>query len=206
MYADFLDRYSRLDSPVHRLPASFKLLMAMAGVVFIIALPPVVPVYFGVLPGAALALVGVAAISRIPASFLLRRLLWLEPLVIGVLALHLFQPGGWRVFVFLAAKCTLCLFTMILLANTTPFSELLRVLQRLHLPSLLMTTLSLMYRYLFVLIDESARMRRARASRTFALSRRRDWRNAATVISQLFIRASERAERIYIAMCARGWP
>jgi energy-coupling factor transporter transmembrane protein EcfT len=27
----------------------------------------------------------------------------------------------------------------------------------------------------------------------------------ATVISQLFIRSSERAERIYAAMCARGW-
>lgn len=208
MYADFLDRYSRLDSPVHRLPAAFKLLMALAGVIFIIALPPVPPappVYLGALLVAALLLGGIAAISRIPASFLLRRLLWLEPLVIGVLVLNLFQPGGWRVFLFLAAKCTLCLFTMILLANTTPFSELLRVLQRLHLPGLLITTLSLMYRYLFVLIDETSRMRRARASRTFTLSRRRDWRNAATVISQLFIRASERAERIYNAMCARGW-
>jgi energy-coupling factor transporter transmembrane protein EcfT len=27
----------------------------------------------------------------------------------------------------------------------------------------------------------------------------------AEVIGRLFVRASERAERIYLAMCARGW-
>jgi len=62
-----------------------------------------------------------------------------------------------------------------------------------------------MYRYLFVLVDEAQRMKRARASRTFTVRRGRSWRTLATVVSQLFIRASERAERIYGAMCARGW-
>ena len=45
---------------------------------------------------------------------------------------------------------------MVLLSNTTPFSELLRVLKAARVPALLVTTLSLMYRYLFVLVDESA--------------------------------------------------
>jgi cobalt/nickel transport system permease protein len=94
---------------------------------------------------------------------------------------------------------------MLLLANTTPFSDLLRVLKRLHVPALLVTTLALMYRYLFVLIDEAQRMKRARTSRTFSSKRSWTWHMSATVISQLFIRASERAERIYDAMCARGW-
>jgi energy-coupling factor transporter transmembrane protein EcfT len=48
-------------------------------------------------------------------------------------------------------------------------------------------------------------MRRARASRTFTLRRRFQWHTLATVVGQLFVRASERAERIYDAMCARGW-
>jgi len=62
-----------------------------------------------------------------------------------------------------------------------------------------------MHRYLFVLMDESERMHRARASRTFTHTRRFQWHTLATVVAQLFIRASERAERIYDAMCARGW-
>jgi cobalt/nickel transport system permease protein len=74
-----------------------------------------------------------------------------------------------------------------------------------RVPGLLITTIALMHRYLFVLADEAERMRRARASRTFARRRRFHWHTLASVAGQLFIRASERAERIYDAMCARGW-
>jgi cobalt/nickel transport system permease protein len=62
-----------------------------------------------------------------------------------------------------------------------------------------------MHRYIFVLAEESARMARARASRTFNRNRPFAWVAAASVVGQLFIRASERAERVYDAMCARGW-
>jgi cobalt/nickel transport system permease protein len=94
---------------------------------------------------------------------------------------------------------------MVLLSNTTPFAELLRVLRAAGMPALLVTTLSLAYRYLFVLVDESQRMKRARMSRTFTRRPGWTWRASATVVSQLFVRASERAERIYGAMRARGW-
>ena len=42
-------------------------------------------------------------------------------------------------------------------------------------------------------------------SRTFSSQQTWSWRTLAKVVSQLFIRSSERAERIYAAMCARGW-
>jgi cobalt/nickel transport system permease protein len=79
------------------------------------------------------------------------------------------------------------------------------VLQRVRVPGLLITTIALMHRYLFVLADEAERMRRARLSRTFTRGKRFGWGSLATVVGQLFVRASERAERIYDAMCARGW-
>jgi len=102
-------------------------------------------------------------------------------------------------------KSTICLSTMILLSNTTPFSELLDVLRLARFPALIITTLALMYRYLSVLLDETDRMSRARASRTFTTRRVHVWTTLGTVIGQLFIRSTERAERIYAAMCTRGW-
>ena len=202
MRHDFLDRYSRLHSAVHRLPATVKLVAALALVVAALLSPPSRPVFLGA--EAALLLV-VAAFTRIPWRFLALRLIMLEPFVLGVAVLALFQPGSWRLFAFLVSKCTLCLLVMVLLSNTTPFSEILRVMKAARVPGLLVTTLSLMYRYLFVLVDETQRMKRARQSRTFTPQRKRLWRTTATVISQLFIRTSERAERIYGAMCSRGW-
>jgi cobalt/nickel transport system permease protein len=62
-----------------------------------------------------------------------------------------------------------------------------------------------MHRYVYVLADEAERMKRARASRAFAPGRRSQWLALSTVAGQLFVRASERAERIYGAMSARGW-
>jgi cobalt/nickel transport system permease protein len=195
----FFDRHSRLDSPIHRLPAALKLTVALLLVLVLVLLPPGAWLVFA---GVALTLVVVAGLSRIPPVFLARRLLLLEPLVLGIAVLALLQPGGLRVFATILTKSTLCLFTMILLSNTTPFTELLGVLRRVRFPALLITTLALMYRYLFVLADEAERMRRARQARTFGRTR---WAVLATVLGQLFVRSTERAERIYAAMCARGW-
>jgi cobalt/nickel transport system permease protein len=202
MRHDFLDRYSRLDSPIHRLPPAFKVVVSLALVLTLLVVPSS---RLAVLGAVAAFLLAVAGLSGIPWRFLVRRLLLLELFVLGVAVMALFQPGGWRLFLFLVAKCTLCLLVMVLLSNTTPFSDLLRLLRTARVPALLVTTLSLMYRYLFVLVDETHRMRRARMSRTFTPQRLWAWHSMAAVISQLFIRASERAERIYGAMCARGW-
>ena len=103
-------------------------------------------------------------------------------------------------------RSTLCVATLVLLAATTPFSEIVRVLRGWRVPSLFLTTLTLMDRYLFVLVEESGRMQTARASRTFARrSRLVRWSASAEMLGQLFVRAVTRAERIYAAMCARGW-
>lgn len=201
MRPDFLDRYSRLDSVVHRLPAGVKLVVAVALVVVLVLTRQF---QWAVFLAAAIFLACVAILSRIPLRFIILRLLWLEPFVLAIALLALFQTNGVQIFTILLIKSTLCLLTMILLSNTTPFSELLRVLRAAHVPELLLTTLALMYRYIFVLIDESQRMRRARQSRTFTASRWQAWKSTATVLGQLFIRASERAERVYAAMWARG--
>jgi len=189
-------------SALHRAPAGLKLAGALALVLTVVLLPR--PQVTGLLM-VAIVLAGLLAISRISILFLLKRLLLLEPLVLGVAGLMWFQPGGGKIVAVVMLKANLCLLTTILLSHTTPFTELVRVLQRLRVPWLFITTLTLMHRYLFVLADEAERMRRARASRTFTLGRRFQWQSLASVVGQLFVRASERAERIYNAMCARGW-
>jgi cobalt/nickel transport system permease protein len=187
---------------LHRAPASLKLAGALALVLTVVLLPRTQ--LTGLLVVAVI-LAGLFAVSRIRVLFLLKRMLRLEPLVLGVAGLMLFQPGGGKIFAMVMLKANLCLLPTILLTNTTSFTELVRVLQRLRVPWLFVTTLTLMHRYLFVLTDEAERMRRARASRTFTRGRRFHWQTLSSVVGQLFVRASERAERIYNAMCARGW-
>ncbi|MFT3869160.1 MAG: energy-coupling factor transporter transmembrane component T [Nibricoccus sp.] len=155
--------------------------------------------------GAGLLLIVVALAGRIAIRPLLWRLLWLFPFVAGAAlasAWHGATGPGWLA---VAVRGGLCLFTVLIFAAVTPFGVLPGVLRRIGVPALLVTTMALMHRYLFVLVDESDRMRRARACRTLAPKRGPGWGIPADIIGRLFVRASERAERIYLAMCARGW-
>lgn len=155
--------------------------------------------------GVGVFLVTVAAVGKIALKPLFWRVLWLAPFVAGTAlasAWHGPTGPGWPT---VAVRGGVCLATVLVFAAVTPFGALPGVLRRIGVPALLVTTMALMHRYLFVLVDESERMRRARACRTLAPKRGLGWGLPADVIGRLFVRASERAERIYLAMCARGW-
>jgi cobalt/nickel transport system permease protein len=68
-------------------------------------------------------------------------------------------------------------------------------------------TISFMYRYLFVLVDEAMRLQTAREARSVGTGRNVVWRARVLggMIGSLFIRSYERSERIYAAMLARGF-
>ena len=199
MQRDFFQPYHHRPG---RVSPAFKLTAALVFVITVVLLPRTGWTAYA---AAGLVLVTAAATARIPLVPFFKRLLLLEPFVLGVAMLSLFQPGGPIVFFAMLAKSTLCLCAMLLLTATTSFTELLRILQAWRVPALLVTVLALMYRYLAVLLEESMRMQRARRSRTFSTGRRHIWKSSASVIGHLFVRTSERAERIYAAMCARGW-
>ena len=195
-----LEHHCRVDSPVHRLAAGPKLAAGLCVVVAALVFP-----YAKVWLALTALLLLAAGLARLPWGFLAKRLLFLEPFVLGVAALSLLRPHGAAVFASLVAKSSVCLLAMILLSATTPFADILAALGRAGLPSLMVTVLALMHRYLFVLLDESERMSLARSSRTFSRGRARSWRSTADIAGGLFVRSSLRAERVYDAMCARGW-
>ncbi len=202
MRHDFIDRYSRLSSPIHLLPTIAKLLTSVGLIASTVSVN-ISHEWFFAMVTVVLAVISIA--TTIPWKFIVGRLLILEPFALGIAVMALFQQNGTAIFLSIIVKSTLCLLTVLLLSNTTPFSELLLTLKRFGVPRLLITVLALMYRYLFVLIDEAERLSRARSSRTFSRDRLSRWHTLASLIGQLFVRSTERAERIYSAMSARGW-
>jgi len=192
----------RRHSALHRASPRSKLaitLVILAGTVLL----PRRPDLLYCLPAAILLVLWLLA--RMPVRYAVRRLLMVEFFIIGIALLTLLRPSAAPVFVSAFIKSNLCVLAMLLLAWTTPFQDILQELRRLRLPSAMLTTLALMYRYLPVLVEESRRMQRARASRTFSRGRRFAWHSLSGIVGQLFVRSADRAERIYLAMCARGW-
>ena len=196
------DRLSRRESPVHRLSPGLKTGAALAFILAVTLIPFRASAAFAA-AGALLA--GAIAAGRVPASYLLKRALLLEPVIVAVAGMALFQPGGAAIFAAMAVKSTLCVTSVLVLSATTPAAGVLAFFRRLGVPSILTSMAALTVRYVHVLGAELRRMRRARRSRTFRRGKARAWRSASAAVGHLFVRSTDRAERIYRAMSARGW-
>ncbi len=83
--------------------------------------------------------------------------------------------------------------------------RLINELKALGLPAEIMTTVSLMSRYVPLLGDQLQRMRRARESRMIRRTVPGLWLVQSGGLSTLLVRSLERAERLHDAMMARGW-
>ncbi|MGN9793510.1 cobalt ECF transporter T component CbiQ [Streptomyces sp. OZ13] len=207
--------YRHGHSPVHALPAHCKLLAVLGFVLVVVSTPREAVWAFGLY---AVLLGTAAAVARIPAGFLLRRLLieipfvafaLLMPFVVPgeqteVLGISLSVPGLWGAWNILA-KGTLGVAASVILASTTELRSLLLGLQRLRLPSLLVQIASFMIRYGDVIADEMRRMSIARRSRGFEARGVRHWGVLAKSAGALFIRSYERGERVHLAMVSRGY-
>jgi cobalt/nickel transport system permease protein len=165
-----------------------------------------------------------ALAARVPGRWVLTRLAVVVPFVLlagASLPFVAVRPGealwqvpgtAWAVplsaaelFASILLKPTLCVLAVALLLATTGFHRLLGALQLLRAPSLFVSLLCFMYRYLFVLWEETQRMARARDSRA---PRQRSSQRLLTVghmAGSLFLRSYERAERVAHAMVARGF-
>lgn len=207
--------YLPRETPVHRLGAQCKIVAVLAFVIAVVLTPPTAYPAFA---GYAALLVAVAALARIPAGTIARRMLVETPFVVFALAMPLLTPGprvqvaglalsepglvsAWNVL----AKATIGVVASILLAATTDLRDMLIGLERLRLPNLLVQIISFMIRYLDVLADEIERMRIARLARGFEARDLRQLPVLARSLGTLFIRAYERGERVHLAMLSRGY-
>jgi cobalt/nickel transport system permease protein len=149
-------------------------------------------------------LIAVAARARVELRVLWRRVLAVAPLLFGIAGLALVQGRGWPVSAGILAKTGVSMLTLQLLTQTTRISELLAALRRAHVPDVLCTTIALLHRYLFLLVEESKRMQRARAGRTLRGGRWALWGALGNSVGLLFVRTVSRAERVHAAMRSRG--
>jgi cobalt/nickel transport system permease protein len=120
--------------------------------------------------------------------------------------------AGVARFLEIVLKSWLSVQAALLLTLTTPFTEILRGLERLRVPPTLITIMSFMYRYLFTLRDEAERLLRARTARSGSPTNVKSggsliWRAkiAGGMVGNLFLRSYERSERVHAAMLARGY-
>ena len=216
-----IDRYSGMDTVMHRLDPRIKIIGLGLMILFIVSVDILLPLNF--LAMGAL-LTGLVVLSQVPLAFVCKRSLIIIPFSVMIaLFLPFAKEGqvlyqfnilsislqvtqeGLRLFMTIVTKSFFSIVAMILLTATIPFNRILNALGLLKCPRMIILVLSFMYRYVFVIGDEFMKMRQAKLSRSVNVTWRREMKTLAAMLGVLFLRSYERAELVYLAMCSRGF-
>lgn len=159
----------------------------------------------------------IAYSGNISLAYILKRVLIVSPFAILLAIINLISDNdiigavffipitsGWLSAASIIMRFFLTVSTTFLLITTTGFYSFCYALRVcIHLPAIFITQLLFLYRYIFVLVEESIRMLRAYQTRAF--------RSKIPIhvfihlLGNLLLRTINRAERIYLAMLARGY-
>jgi cobalt/nickel transport system permease protein len=207
--------YLHRHSVTHSLPAHVKIMTVLAFISVSVSTPitrwPAFVAFF-------LLLVTTAVLSKIPLLLLFKRALIEIPFIFFAILMPFFGTGekfeiagielyreGLLAGTSIVVKGTLGVLAAVILSTTTTAREILRGLERLKLPAVMVQIASFMLRYVNVISDEMERMKVARESRGFVATGIKHWKVLATSAAALFIRSYERGERVHLAMLSRGF-
>ena len=209
-----LDQLATKDTHIHRLDARAKVLVVLLFIVTVASygryeLSAMVP--FFIFP------VVIVSLADLPAGFIARKVALVIPFAA---AIGIFNPlfdrsplfflgslpvsGGWISCASIVIRATLTVTAAVMLVAVTGFTAVCGALERLGMPQVLVVQLLFMQRYLFVLADDATNASRARELRAFG-NRGMGIGPFASMIGHLLLKSWERAERIHMAMLARGF-
>lgn len=208
-----LDDMARQESFIHGLHPLMKLLTTVLFLVVVVSFNRYEVT--GLLP-LMIYPVMIFVLADIPLAPILTRVLLVQPLIIGlgianplldqqsIILGGLTISRGWVSFLSLLIKSGLTVTAALLLISTTGMNNIAMALRILRIPRLFVLQLLLTYRYISLLMEETARLLQAYFLR--ALKHRsihpKVWGSLA---GQLLIRSFERGQRIYQAMRLRGF-
>ena len=102
------------------------------------------------------------------------------------------------------AKSLLLIASAVIFSMILPFHRICDALRSFHFPDIFITQLVLLHRYSFLLVEEAVSIQKARDMRSFG-KRGREFFTTAGMLGSLLLRTTNRAERIYRGMFARGF-
>lgn len=221
LHIDLADHARQGSSRIHRLDPRIKVIGTFLFILVTTLLPAGAWLSFALL---FLSTLVVASQTGLGLTYALRRSFVALPFALAAITLPFTIPGpafslgpltlsaeGSIRFLSILIKSWLSVQMAIFMTVTTAFTDLLWALRELRVPRPLISIVSFMYRYMFVLADESLRLTRARAARSAVGAGRAGgsliWRGkvAGGMVGNLALRAFERSERVYNAMLARGF-
>lgn len=200
MKHSFIDKYSYLNTPIHRIEPLIKIIIFL---IFAVLVNLISKYVFFTYPVVFFTLSVIIFISKIPVFFILKKASVILPFLFLIAFCNYFSKStDYIVITQTVLNSFLIVVSLILLVETTKFHNLLKSMMKLGIPKIIIILLLFIYRYFFVLIDEIERIVLATRLRTH---KRLSLKTIGRIIGVIFVRSYERSERIFYAMCSRGF-
>lgn len=122
------------------------------------------------------------------------------PLLIGLFLMAAGMSGAHLALVILAGVSCLSL-----LSFSTPVDDMLSALREFRCPQVLIEIVYLMYKYIFILLEEMDRIYHAQAARLGYNKRGNSFNSVGILAGILILRSFERAGALYEALLSRGY-
>ncbi|MCF7860711.1 hypothetical protein K9M79_00575 [Candidatus Woesearchaeota archaeon] len=193
MHHEHLDKYSRLNSVIHKIDARVKLIFGL----ILVVVASVSNLY--ILTAILVFLLIIILLSKVPLSYIITRYAICLPFLFSLFLI----PFPTSLLLIMKAVTSITVVTAVI--STTKFQALLNSMKYFRVPKIFILMLSFFYRYIFLFIDNVHRMLKARDSRSFSNRQRYAASLITKMIGSLFIQSYEQSERAYAAMLARGY-
>jgi cobalt/nickel transport system permease protein len=155
-------------------------------------------------------------LGNIPPGYLLKKVALVAPFAFFIAVFNLIfdrtevmillsfpMTSGMISFVSIMLRFVLTVLTTFALIATTGFNTLCFALTKIGIPQVFAMQLLFLYRYIYVLIEESVKVIRAHHVRAF--TNKIKMKTFGSIIGHLLLRTIARAERIHTAMLSRGF-
>ena len=113
------------------------------------------------------------------------------------------REEGANLAVLLIARTFGGMCSLYFIALTTPMIEIFAVLKTLHIPESVIELSMMIYRYIFVFLDQAAMIHSAQMMRLGDAGTKNSLNSFAMLCSVLFLRSWEQGERLIVAMDSR---
>jgi cobalt/nickel transport system permease protein len=209
-----LDTLAMGDSPLHRLDPRAKLITTLIFIITVVSYGKYE--LFALIPFFIFPMFQIAS-GGLPVAYLLRKVMIVAPFAVFI---GMFNPvldreilirlgslnisGGWVSYFSILVRFVLTVTAALSLIALTGFNTVCLALEKIGTPRPFVVQLLFLYRYIFVLADEAARLVRARSLRSFE-SKGMGFKPFVSMLGQLLLRTLDRAQRVHLAMRCRGF-
>lgn len=199
-----LDEVGEQETIIHRIDPSIKIVLTFIYIIKVISMDKI---NIGDILVVVVYPLVIFILGNIPFMIIAKKLIIAMPLILSIVVVNLFiDPSIYQMTksIVLISKTILTVFSGLLLLASTGMNNIILGLKKLHVPDMFVMQLSMIYRYIIVMIEEASKIRNAYSLRSGS-NKGIDILDFGLILGRMLLKTIDKGENVYKAMKLRNY-